>query len=564
MWDTETGNLVGRSESKHARKNLRHENKDYPARLAWNSVTEHVVGITMSGKLFKWYPLDPDQEDIPVDSSYFASEIACSADGRLIVTAQRGGSLKIFNFENLSLLYDLTCMTRVTSLAMSPDGRRIYDLPQSVCNVWEPNALIRMATQDDKSSDAASSHYEQSLTYSLASEASAVLLDPVTAVCADTKINAYAFGNDGSTVKYMPSQNVDEALEFSCGTLGITCVSVSGDGGCVAAASLDRQVVVRRVTSHGQLKDEPALSFKSPSPVLQLLLDMDGKYLVIKYPESVALWSVPDKCLMSSAEAGPLPWAWSRHPVRNDILLSITATSIDSHSIFDLANAQHRAIETPITGNDDTHERPSIVRRPSTLLPVETSNVEVPDGVWISPNNANLLLQLSKATEAEETHEVRYLLLDISRSGLVDTESKPLFGDEKIPARPLPKPILSHMERPLGFTHGGVEIKRSSSATVPTLRTIHSSTAGPSQSDQQQQNCALAFIDREFWVRTWSLDDVEGTASRRHFFLPRDWINLDCLHLAQVTTDGRFLCPRNGEVAVVHNGLSSVFLADQV
>ncbi|KAG6368362.1 hypothetical protein INS49_002567 [Diaporthe citri] len=117
------------------------------------------------------------------------------------------------------------------------------------------------------------------------------------------------------------------------------------------------------------------------------------------------------------------------------------------------------------------------------------------------------------------------------------------------------------MERPLGFTHEGVEIKRSSSATVPTLRMIHQPT--PGQGQGEQQDCALAFMDRDFWVRKWSLDDVEGTASGRHFFLPRDWINLDCLHLAQVTADGRFLCPRNGEVAVVHNGLSSVFLADQ-
>ncbi|KAB5545927.1 hypothetical protein GE09DRAFT_1132977 [Coniochaeta sp. 2T2.1] len=43
--------------------------------------------------------------------------------------------------------------------------------------------------------------------------------------------------------------------------------------------------------------------------------------------------------------------------------------------------------------------------------------------------------------------------------------------------------------------------------------------------------------------------------SKRHSCLPRDWINMDCLESAQVTSDGRLLCPGNGEVAVVHNGL---------
>lgn len=561
VWDTETGNLIGRSESKHARKNLRHENKDYAARLTWNLVTEHVLGITMSGKLFKWYPLDPDQEDIPVDSSYFASEIACSADGRLIVTAQRDGSLKIFNFENLSLLYDLTCMTRVTSLAMSPDGRRIYDLRQSACNVWEPNALIRMAEQDEKSSDAASSHYDNSVTFSLASEASAVILDPVTAlaVSPDPKSSAYAFGNDGSTVKFKSSLNRDEALEFTCGILGITCVSVSGDGSCVAAASLDRQIEVRRVTANGQLQYQAVLSIRSTNTVLQLLLDMNGSYLVVRYPDSVDTWSVSNKCLVSSAVAGLLPWTWLRHPVRSDTLLSITKSCLQSHNIPDFSIAKKWKIETTTTEGDDDIEGLSIFRRPSTLLPLEPRGIETPDEVWVSPNHANLLLQLSKVTETQDTHEVRFILLDIS--GLLAADSEPEAGDAKILACSLPKPILDLMERPLGFTHEGVEIKRSSSATVPTLRVIHQPT--PGQGQGEQQNCALAFLDRDFWVRTWSLDDVEGTASRRHFFLPRDWINLDCLHLAQVTADGRFLCPRNGEVAVVHNGLSSVFLTDQ-
>lgn len=39
---------------------------------------------------------------------------------------------------------------------------------------------------------------------------------------------------------------------------------------------------------------------------------------------------------------------------------------------------------------------------------------------------------------------------------------------------------------------------------------------------------------------------------------------LDCLRHAQVTTHGRFLCPRKEEVVVAYNGLSSVMLTDQV
>lgn len=96
------------------------------------------------------------------------------------------------------------------------------------------------------------------------------------------------------------------------------------------------------------------------------------------------------------------------------------------------------------------------------------------------------------------------------------------------------------MELPLGFV-------------------LNTTDARPTQSGHNDQQYSLAFIDREFWVRTWDPhDDVEGTASKKHFFIPRDWINMECLELAQVTVDGRFLCPRNGEVAVVHRGLKGL------
>lgn len=301
---------------------------------------------------------------------------------------------------------------------------------------------------------------------------------------------------------------------------------------------------------------------KTTRPVLQLLLDMDGTYLIVRYPDSVDTWSVPNKYLITSAVAGRSPWTWLSHPVRSDRLISITKSSLGCHNISDLANAQHWTIETPTPqGDDEVLEGFSMTRRPSTLLPVESSGVEAPDGVWVSPNHVNLLLQLSKIAEAQDSHEVRFLLMDIS--ALLTADSEPEAGDSKILARSLPKPILNLMERPLGFTHEGIEIRRPSSTTIPTLRLMQQSNQSQGHGEQQQQDCALAFLDRDFWVRTWSLDDVEGTASRRHFFLPRDWINLDCLHLAQITADGRFLCPRNGEVAGVHNGLNSVFMADR-
>jgi hypothetical protein len=47
---------------------------------------------------------------------------------------------------------------------------------------------------------------------------------------------------------------------------------------------------------------------------------------------------------------------------------------------------------------------------------------------------------------------------------------------------------------------------------------------------------------------------------KRHFFLPRDWLNMECLELAIMTKEGALLCPRNGEVAAVRDGLKEEWI----
>ena len=51
---------------------------------------------------------------------------------------------------------------------------------------------------------------------------------------------------------------------------------------------------------------------------------------------------------------------------------------------------------------------------------------------------------------------------------------------------------------------------------------------------------------------------MEGV--KRHFFLPRDWLNIECLELAIMTKDGTLFCPRNGEVAIIRDGLKEEWI----
>ena len=64
-----------------------------------------------------------------------------------------------------------------------------------------------------------------------------------------------------------------------------------------------------------------------------------------------------------------------------------------------------------------------------------------------------------------------------------------------------------------------------------------------------QSNDRLVFLSRDYSVCSWQL---RTNLIKELFSLPGDWINRDCLALCSVWDKERaFLCPRNGEVAVV-------------
>ncbi len=64
----------------------------------------------------------------------------------------------------------------------------------------------------------------------------------------------------------------------------------------------------------------------------------------------------------------------------------------------------------------------------------------------------------------------------------------------------------------------------------------------------------VVFFNRQYWLCTWDIDS-DGAAYKRHLFLPKDWINSETLGLTVLTDHGTLLCPRNGEVAVISNGI---------
>jgi len=67
-------------------------------------------------------------DEVKVDIGTVPHGIACSPNGQVFVTMDVGGSIKIYDFSSMSLIYKLSSEDRVNQIHFSPDNLRFYDL----------------------------------------------------------------------------------------------------------------------------------------------------------------------------------------------------------------------------------------------------------------------------------------------------------------------------------------------------------------------------------------------------------------------------------------------------
>jgi len=78
----------------------------------------------------------------------YAHSLACSPDGRTLVTGSSRGTIQIFEFagsegENLSLIYRINAYEDgIRGIAFSSDSLRFADIRGSQCRIWEPAVLV--------------------------------------------------------------------------------------------------------------------------------------------------------------------------------------------------------------------------------------------------------------------------------------------------------------------------------------------------------------------------------------------------------------------------------------
>ncbi|KAL2005423.1 hypothetical protein VTN00DRAFT_2634 [Thermoascus crustaceus] len=527
--------------------------------ICWNPVTGHILGIFNDGCVFKWHPSETNS----LVSTSLAVHIRCAPEGDFFVTGSGDGTLRIWDFHHFALIYQLSCSTPITDLAIDPSTRRIHDLRDNFCSVWEPNALIRLAEEDERSSDTLSTK-ESSTLVSLASESSAEVQEPIIALSVDNNSLYYCTGDQDGVLTVF-TDNGTRLVKTSATLMAIENLAWSEDGAFLATADLARRISVRRFYS--KVKNyhlEETFNIKEDDSVDQLLWNLESDLLLVSTKRGTSIWSVKTRKKIVAISEESASYRWTNHPLEKDLVVGFATDHVRICQWSDMTTLARQQFEQTTLNNAlKALSLNSVMRDFTYATAMEVSkNDHSVTKVSMTPDARHALLEISETatTRTNRRKNKQFVLLPMADimepEMLLFSKNTNIQASHIAPTALLQPEIFSRIEIQLGFL--ATDATRQRQRALSTL-SRSSTTADLSY---VSSDLTLAFLDRDFWVCTWtwSGNDVYNGRVKRHFFLPQDWLNMECLELATVRSDSTLLCPRNGEVAVISNGFDQEWI----
>ncbi|KAI2784618.1 hypothetical protein F4815DRAFT_453629 [Daldinia loculata] len=481
----------------------------------WHPYSLELLGLYIEGVLFKWSPHDGNI----VEMRTGAARLAISRDGNLLATGDARGTIKVHTTSDLSLLYQLTSQDTVLGIAFSPDHRCFYDIRGYYGNVWEPTVLMKSPEQTDSIKIRSKT---DSLNPNLLTDSSpSRRIDAITVVAVSPTGRLYSHGTETGTV-YIVDLHKEKVIDTHTlkGSLSIEKICWSDDGRYFCFSDSAKRVCIKLInpgtsTSEPTTETQVEVSMRSiaKGPITQLLFQPNSMAVLVFTSTTAHAISTTTLSVTQSVEFDAAEYEWIAHPQDPELVVGFGTKRIQIMT-WDLAHMQ------AYTVNLESHPDHAVVNR-----------------VLATQDKKHLLVQTSSQSHNSREKALHYLkasdLLIPSTAASDDQESNTVV----ITPITLPKEVSSEIALPLLF----------------------------------QSHRHLTFLSRDSSVYSWKPPSSSGPLvttlinsmvtesnssiikqSKELFVLPGDWIKRDNLSLCAIWgVEKSFLCPRNGEVAVV-------------
>lgn len=476
-----------------------------PESVVWQIHAISMLVLCQNTKLVEWR-LDDDEQ---IEYNHItARQMAISLDGNFLLTSDHLGTISVWIFPKLNLIYRLTSTNEfVRDLTFSPDGQRFYDTRQSNCNVWEPDALVRpdeMELEDQLRVGGISTSTESVISHDESSQVS------ITALATDNVGKYYCCGREDGTViihEAIEGQKVRKLYNHALSS-SVIALNWAHSGRYVVSADDSGRIISKRleIKADGKWSVFPVLDIRLDEPVEQFLFNKSERLLLISSSSTDIVCDLKiKKELCRHRWHARQSRRWADHPRNSELLIWIDPTEIRTYSWTGLSE-NSRSARYPV------------------------------------------LADATRCPESENSSKPHIDRMSVQSVAL--TEDKSYIIYEMLPC-------IGHC--------------RSSPSSGLRLECISTSDLRDEQAHSIARDCLtdltgrvkrlvrtyqdhIVFLDYDNWLCTWNVN-AAVKAVQRHFFLPRDWLNHGTLHMAVLDAQGALLCPKHGSVAIVRNGL---------
>ena len=424
-----------------------------------------------------------------------AQTLACSPDGRTLASGDSSGTIQLFDFESLRVLYriksDEYC---IKELAFTGDSHRLLDIRGSECRVWDPTVLVRQ-DGDEENSD----------TMSISTAPQEVSMDSLDDIVLITSIVCHPNGEvffcgkeDGSVYLYETKSGRQSHKLFNHAR-GVSILSLFFDAQSNTLSSMDNasRVKVHRLKQgvKGWEATDTLFDHRAGSAVRQVLTDRGAKHLLVCTGKSDTLWRISSEEKSTVIETVSLdeqtPSRWVTHPLNEDHLILISdniAHLYEWHSLQRLTCDEGILLEGSILPELAIH----------SITPCfDNTTIATTFGDDLRPQSKSRLL-LWKAAD---------------------------FVFDSKTAAPIPKyhSLADQVKTLIGY-------------------------------DGQR----LVFLRGDNWISSAETESANDDQYDRHFFLPADWLSTNIKLMIRVTQRGDILFVKRDEVAVIKHGLDNI------
>ncbi|KAI0015721.1 hypothetical protein F4780DRAFT_50133 [Xylariomycetidae sp. FL0641] len=428
--------------------------------------------------------------------------VACSPDGRTLASTDTHGTMQIWDFESLNLLYQVTTpASSFRMLQFASDGSSIIDMLDSGMRIWTPAILVRRNVEDDQSvSDdapnlaAVEGGYEASRT------------ERVTALCAHPSLPVSFVGKrHGQVIAFDSKAGTEIAVLYEHAHQALIKQLAISDSNIIASADVNGVVQLWSLVATPASKiwaQSLILEASFNAQIQQLCFSPTGQYLLIATTAADTVYSTRDKARIGTRNFEPnqrKAWRW----------MPLAGSTPDAREQFALLNGGRISCY-------DAKDFPSVSGQTIDIavdcsLGSGVEAVDV-DAAFLCPERRTLVVDIHYMSGFEKLSTM--IFFDLQGVGSISPSTSPPRvnrGAER---------YFKHFVAYMGRTR------------------------------------MVLFLDEDSWLCSADLEMLQKGHYNRHFLVPGGYLSMaEYVTPAQQADDSLVFCV-HGDLTVVKNGLN--------